>query len=197
MPALQAHEVHKRFREGREEVPVLNGISLDVGAGRVTGLLSLIAVAIALTACGGSEAPPPEPKIPARLAADWAAQADAVAASLEAGDPCGARDQALALQAEVADAINAGRIPAALRPELQETLDELVQIECVPPKPPPEEADPCEALEERKKQLEEEKKELKEIEDEEERKAREAEIEAEKKAVEEELKACKEAENDD
>jgi putative ABC transport system ATP-binding protein len=38
MPALQARDVHKRFREGREEVPVLNGISLDLERGEVVSL---------------------------------------------------------------------------------------------------------------------------------------------------------------
>ena len=38
MPALQAHDVHKRFREGREEVQVLNGISLDLERGEVVAM---------------------------------------------------------------------------------------------------------------------------------------------------------------
>jgi hypothetical protein len=153
---------------------------------------------MALSACGGSEEPPPEPKIPARLAQDFAAQADAVAATLEAGDPCGAKEQAFALHADVTEAINAGRIPRVFRRELQGAVAELVEIECVPAEPPPEEPTSCAALEERKEQLEAEKEAVKEIEDEDERKAREEEIEAEKRAVEEELKACEEeAEEDD
>jgi putative ABC transport system ATP-binding protein len=38
MPALEAHDVHKRFREGREEVPVLNGISLSLERGEIVAL---------------------------------------------------------------------------------------------------------------------------------------------------------------
>jgi hypothetical protein len=167
---------------------------------RVKPLLAVLVLGLAFTACGGSEAPPREPRIPASLAAELAAQADAVAASAEAGDRCGAKERALALQADVAEALSAGRIPPAFRQELQAAVDELVQIECVPAEPPPTEpppeADSCEALEERRKELEEEKEQIKEIEDEEERKAREAELEAEKKAVEEELKACKEEEKE-
>jgi hypothetical protein len=174
----------------------MKSVVVSVGVNR---LLAVLVVGIALTACGGSEAPPREPKIPARLANDLAAKADAVAESLEAGDPCRAREQAVALQADVTQAINAGRIPAAFRRELLSAASELAgQIECLPAEPsPPEEPVACEALEERKEQLEEEKEAIKEIEDKEERKAREADIEAEKKAVEEELKACKEGEKDD
>jgi hypothetical protein len=167
-------------------------------AAALRGLAAIVVAGAAITACGGSEQPPPEPKIPAGLARDFAAQAEAIAANLDAGDPCQAREQALALQADVDEAIASGRIPAAFRRELRSTVNELVQIECLPPEPPPEEEDPCAALEERKEQLDEEKKALhEEIEDEEERKAREQEIEAEKKAVEEQLKECEEAEKDD
>jgi len=38
MPALQAHDLYKRFREGREEVPVLNGISLDLERGEIVAM---------------------------------------------------------------------------------------------------------------------------------------------------------------
>jgi hypothetical protein len=165
-------------------------------AGR-TGLVIVLVAGTVLAACGGSEKRPRQAKIPAGLAQDFAAQADAIAASLEAGDPCGAREQAVALQAAVTQAINGGRIPTRFRQELQSTVDELVQIECVPPEPPPQESDSCAALEERKEELDTEKEAIKEIEDEGERKAREQELEAEKKAVEEGLKACREEEKEE
>ena len=38
MNALQAHDVHKRFREGRDEVPVLNGISLALERGEIVAM---------------------------------------------------------------------------------------------------------------------------------------------------------------
>jgi putative ABC transport system ATP-binding protein len=38
MPALEAHDVHKRFREGREEVQVLNGISLTLERGEIVAM---------------------------------------------------------------------------------------------------------------------------------------------------------------
>jgi hypothetical protein len=150
-----------------------------------------------VAACGGSEERARPPKIPAGLAQDFAAQADAIAASLEAGDPCGAKERADALQAAVTEAINGGRIPTRFRGELQSTVDELVQIECVPPEPPAEEPASCNALEKRKDQISEEKEALKEIENEEERKAREQQLEAEKKAIEEQLKVCEEGEKEE
>jgi hypothetical protein len=159
-----------------------------------------LALVISLAGCGGSEQPPREPKIPSGLARDLAAKADEIAAALEAGDPCGAKEQAIALQGDVANAIAAGRVPRIFHRELVSAVDDLVQIECVAPEPPPspaEEPDSCAALEERKAELDAEKEAIDEIEDEKERKEREQEIEAEKKAVEEQLKACEEAEKDD
>jgi putative ABC transport system ATP-binding protein len=38
MPLLEAHEIHKAFREGREEVRVLNGISLSLEQGEIVAL---------------------------------------------------------------------------------------------------------------------------------------------------------------
>ena len=38
MPLLEAHQIHKTFREGHEEVPVLNGISLSLERGEIVAL---------------------------------------------------------------------------------------------------------------------------------------------------------------
>jgi len=38
MPLLEAHEIRKTFREGREVVPVLNGISLSLEQGEIVAL---------------------------------------------------------------------------------------------------------------------------------------------------------------
>jgi len=38
MPLLEAHDIHKTFREGREEVRVLNGISLSLEKGEIVAL---------------------------------------------------------------------------------------------------------------------------------------------------------------
>jgi hypothetical protein len=72
--------------------------------------------------------------LPAPLAAELAARADAVASKLDAGDSCGARAQAEALQADAIAAVNAGRVPAAYQEELGAAVSSLVaSIECTPP----------------------------------------------------------------
>ena len=181
-------------------------------------LLAPAIVLVALSACGG-ETPAREPELRARVGAELAARADAVAVSLDSGDTCDARERAQALQRDVATAIDSGRVPAELQRELRRTSARLVaQIECVVAEPPADEGDQgdegdegdeggdaegdgggdgasCEALESRKAEIDAEKEELKEqIEDEKERKEREKELEEEKKAIDEELKACEEGE---
>jgi hypothetical protein len=80
-----------------------------------------------LTACGAGEeqhATPP-PRLPAELAGQLARRADAVAARLDAGDPCAAAREALALQQASIDAINARRVPHRFQEELQASVGEL------------------------------------------------------------------------
>ena len=167
--------------------------------------LCLPVVLVALAACGGESAPP-EPDLRPALGEKLAAHADAIAQRLDAGEACAAKERAVALEREVAAAIEAGRIPAELRRELRRTAARVVaQIECVAAEPPPKEAEEaeegdggddasaCDELESRKAAIDAEKEELKEqIEDEEERKEREKELEEDKKAIEEELKECRE-----
>ena len=95
--------------------------------------LLLLLLAAAAAGCGGSE-PVPPPSLPAALAADLAARSDAVAQRLEAGDGCGARAEADALQADAIAAVNAGRVPARYQEELVSSVAVLVaSVECVPP----------------------------------------------------------------
>jgi hypothetical protein len=89
---------------------------------------------LAVAGCGGGE---PEqkalPPLPAPLASGLAGRADAVAAKLEADDPCGARVEAEALQAETIAAVNAGRVPTPYQEELGAAVSSLVgSIECAP-----------------------------------------------------------------
>jgi hypothetical protein len=92
-------------------------------------------------ACGGGTADSPSqpahvPVIARALAVDLAAQADSVAVSLDAQRGCAALDQARRLGTAVDAAIAAGRVPAALQPQLQATTTRLVAgIRCVPPPP--------------------------------------------------------------
>ena len=73
----------------------------------------------------------PLPAFPAPLAAELAGRADTVAARLEAKDPCAARTEAEALQADTIAAVNAGRVPAAYQEELGAAVSSLLgSIEC-------------------------------------------------------------------
>lgn len=90
---------------------------------------------VALAGCGGgSEATSSEPSIPAPIADDLASQSDAIAASLEGGDVCGAAQQADALNDSVNGAVANGQIPRALQGELQNVVAELVNtVNCEEP----------------------------------------------------------------
>ena len=59
-----------------------------------------------------------------------------MAAKLDAGDAAGARRDALALRHDVVAAIDAGRVPSALRQPLLAGVRRLVAK--IPPPPPPE-----------------------------------------------------------
>jgi hypothetical protein len=99
--------------------------------------LAVVAVLL-LAGCGGAHRTAPRvPKLPHALASAWRAQANGVAAALDAGDGCLAQQRAVALRASVIDAVQTRR----LRPRFQETLvgavNELAtRITCVPPPPP-------------------------------------------------------------
>ena len=158
-----------------------------------TGIwLAAVASALAFAGCGGGADPEPAaPALPRALAQDLAAQAEQIAETLAAGDVCGAAGQADELKDAATAAVDAGRVPAAMRQELLATVEVLVnEINCPPPEPPPaEEEDECEELEQEKKALDEQ---ITEAEDEEKQA-----LEEQKKALEEQIKACKEEREDD
>jgi hypothetical protein len=105
--------------------------------------LAVVAVLL-LAGCGGAHRTEPRvPKLPHALASAWRAQANGVAAALDAGDGCLAQQRAVALRASVIDAVQTRR----LRPRFQETLvgavNELAtRITCVPPPAPAPPAPP-------------------------------------------------------
>jgi hypothetical protein len=150
--------------------------------------LAAIGAVLALAACGGGDARPEEPGLPPRLAERLAAQSEAIADKLDAGDTCAAAQEADLLNDEAQAAIDAGDVPPALQAELMSTVAELVNnVNCPqPPPPPPPAADDCEELEEEKKELEEEKKDAEG--------AVKEQLEAQIKALEEQIKACREGE---
>lgn len=103
--------------------------------------LAAAGCAVALAGCGGgSETSSSEPSIPAPLADDLASQSDAIAASLEGGDVCGAAQQADALNDSVNDGVANGQIPKVLQGELQSVVAELVNtVNCEEPEEEDEE----------------------------------------------------------
>jgi hypothetical protein len=96
--------------------------------------IPLLTLAVVLAGCGGSRSRGPEATLPAPLAARLAAYADETARLAAAGDGCGAREQALALQRATVAAINAHQVPSALQEPLQSSANDLVnRIACTPP----------------------------------------------------------------
>ncbi len=104
-------------------------------------MIAVILACAGAAACGGGSAgsasqPASGPAIPRAIATDLAARADSVAVSLDAQHGCAALDQARRLSSAVDAAIAAGRVPAALQPQLQATATRLVAgIRCTPPPP--------------------------------------------------------------
>ena len=94
--------------------------------GRSAGTLAALAFALALVACGGSaQTDAAEPALPAAVASSLADKADEIASALESGDQCGAARHADELKDGVDAAVSAGRVPTALRGELDRTATEL------------------------------------------------------------------------
>lgn len=104
-------------------------------SGRFATWLAAAGCALTLAGCGGgSEQTSSEPVIPAPVADDLAAQSEAIAASLEGGDVCGAAEQADVLDDAVNDAVAKEQIPSALQGELQNVVSELVNnVNCEEP----------------------------------------------------------------
>jgi hypothetical protein len=148
--------------------------------------LAALGAMLALAACGGGgDARPEEPGLPRALAERLAGQSEAIADKLDAGDTCGAAQEADVLEDTVEQAIAAGDIPEAFQAELTATAKKLQNdVNCpAEPPPPPPPADDCEALEEQKKALDEQKKDAEDEEKE--------ELDEQIKALDEQLKECK------
>jgi hypothetical protein len=145
--------------------------------------LAFACAVLALAACGGGGgATPEEPGLPRALAERLASESEAIAEMWEAGDQCGAAQQADVLEDAVQQAIAAGDVPDAFQAELTATAQKLQnEVNCPQPAPPPE--PDCEELEDEKQALEEQKEDA----DEDEREQLDEQI----KALDQELKDCK------
>jgi hypothetical protein len=93
---------------------------------------------LCLSACGGAkQSVPPPPRLSHSLGSALAAQSDAVASALAAGDSCGALTLARRLQQRTIAAINEGRVAAGLQEQLSSAVNTLVaRVQCVPPPQP-------------------------------------------------------------
>jgi hypothetical protein len=144
--------------------------------------LAASACALALAGCGGGDDAAP-PTLPTGVADGLATQSESVAETLEAGDTCGAAQEADALVAAVEAAIASGEVPVAFRASLRGTAVDLQdRINC-PPSDEEQQQD-CDALEEDKAALEEELKDTK-------GKGRKRMLEEQIQALEEQIQACR------
>ena len=96
----------------------------------------IVAAATLAAGCGGArQAQPPAPKFPRSVARDLAARSDRIAATLAAGDRCGAVGQASDLQQVAHNEADAGQVPTAFRARLLAAADALAASlpACSPP----------------------------------------------------------------
>lgn len=102
------------------------------------GLGAALAAVLWLSACGSAkQAATPPPTLSRSLGTSLAAQSDAVASALSAGDSCGALTLAHQLQQRTIAAINQGRVAAGLQEQLSSAVNALVtRVQCVPPPQP-------------------------------------------------------------
>jgi hypothetical protein len=85
--------------------------------------LASLAVVLALFGCGGaSSTQTNSAAIPRSVADRLAAQSESIAAAWEAGDECGAAQQADDLRHAADDAVASGDIPAAYQDELESAV---------------------------------------------------------------------------
>jgi|SRR6188472_3855118 len=105
---------------------------------RLSSALASLALVLVLAACGGSSAGDTSPAaIPSGAANRLADLSDRVAASWEAGDQCGAAQQADQLRHAADDAIGSGQIPAAYQDDLEAAVTNLQNMANCPAAPPP------------------------------------------------------------
>ena len=107
--------------------------------GRVTLAGTLAATLLAVSGCGSDDPGDQSQLLPTELGADLARRSDGVQRTLEHGDGCTAKAQAVEIRNDVERAIGENRVPAGLQRELRQRANDLVaSIDCVrPPAPPP------------------------------------------------------------
>lgn len=106
---------------------------------RMHRLIGLLLWCCLLAGCGSGgtqTSSQSRPLIPTGVGALLAARADALATTLDGGDPCAAVPAAQQLQQAVGAAVAAGQVPAALRAQLLDATASLTtSVKCPPPAP--------------------------------------------------------------
>jgi hypothetical protein len=98
----------------------------------------LAAAALLAFGCGSDGSGDASQQLPSELAQNLASQSDTVRARLEEGNGCAALAEAVALRERAQSAIDNGRVPTRLQPELRRRANDLVEsIVCQRPAPPP------------------------------------------------------------
>ncbi len=111
---------------------------MGIPSPKTMGVGAAIALAAGwgLTACGGSDDPPPTKTVaalPAATAERLAGKSERIADQLDSGDICGAAHSADELDGAVAES----EVPAELRSELEAATEQLVNSVNCPPPPEP------------------------------------------------------------
>ena len=97
--------------------------------------LATLAVVLGAAGCGGASSSETQSSIPESVAGRLAAQSESIAAALEAGDDCGAAQQADDLRHAADKAISTGQVPAAYQDELEAAVRSLQDaVNCAPSK---------------------------------------------------------------
>jgi hypothetical protein len=100
---------------------------------RLSIALAALAVMLGAAGCGGASSSETQSSIPESVAGRLAAQSDSIAAALEAGDDCGAAQQADDLRHAADKAISTGEVPAAYQGELEAAVTSLQNaVNCAP-----------------------------------------------------------------
>jgi hypothetical protein len=109
-----------------------------VKLGRVSLVGTLVATLLAVSGCGSDDSRDQSQLLPTELGANLARQSDEVQETLEHGDGCTAKRQAVGLRNDAERSIGENRVPAELQQELRQRANDLVtSIDCVRPPPPP------------------------------------------------------------
>jgi hypothetical protein len=101
---------------------------------RLSIALAALAVLLAAAGCGSASSGESQSSIPESVAGRLADQSESIAAALEAGDDCGAAQQADDLRHAADEAISTGQIPTVYQDDLEAAVTSLQNtVNCARP----------------------------------------------------------------